>query len=333
MYNTLFGDVPYHGYSDTWENSRLASGYAESVSYESFKAWDVAFGALLRSTPNADGSYTGSAGHSVIILSYDEDTITYLEGNGDGKGLVRISSRTWDSFNSVMFWNRGYVLSFIVSPVVTKETDENEPEPGDAKYEEESPYPAVKEPEQSEAESTYIGYISKYREYQDFSDVSPESWYYPYVIEGCETGLVSGCGDGRFCPGDSLSCAEGTALVSRLLSEYWDDRYDFGSGEDWYSGYYTYLSLWGMSAGSSDPDAAMTRGEFAELIYRAIPKEELTALRSGSLSDSGSAAVTALYRAGIVEGCGGKFSVSSPITRAEAAAILARVVNKALRVR
>lgn len=317
VYNALFGDVPYHGYSDTWEHSRLAAGFAESVSYESFLEWGVGFGSLLRSTPNGDGSYSGSAGHSVIILSYDRDSVTYLEGNGDGKGLVRIGSRTWDSFNSAMFWNRGYVLSFIVSPTETKETDENETQGWDL-----SPEP----------ESGYIGRIRATGKYEDFSDVSQGSWYYPYVRESFETGLVTGCGGGRFCPGETLSCAQGAALVSRLLSGYWDDRYDFSGGEAWYSPYWDYLSLWGI-AQSESPQSPMTRYEFAELVYKAVPKGELAAIRSGGFKDTDSAGITALYRAGIVDGYDGVFSGDSAITRAESAAILARVVNTAMRVR
>ncbi|MBQ2602338.1 MAG: hypothetical protein II583_02845, partial [Oscillospiraceae bacterium] len=36
VYNALFGDVPYHGESDTWQRSMKLHGYAPSVSYSSF---------------------------------------------------------------------------------------------------------------------------------------------------------------------------------------------------------------------------------------------------------------------------------------------------------
>ena len=51
-------------------------------------AWGVrpGVGALIRTT----------SGHSLIVLGYDEDRLTILDGNGNGKGLVAIRVITWN---------------------------------------------------------------------------------------------------------------------------------------------------------------------------------------------------------------------------------------------
>lgn len=52
----------------------------------------------------------------MIILAYDSETVTYLEGNADGNGLIRVTVRTWSDFNKRQLSGRGRYISHMVQP-------------------------------------------------------------------------------------------------------------------------------------------------------------------------------------------------------------------------
>ena len=115
VYYYLFGDIPYTGNGLVyWSNSSKIMENQSEASYESFKNANVGFGAYVRTTTNRDGSFNGSGGHSFVILSYDEEGITYLEGNADGYGLVCVTYRTWSEFNSNQLGGRNRKICHIV---------------------------------------------------------------------------------------------------------------------------------------------------------------------------------------------------------------------------
>ena len=93
VYYTLFGECTASGTAG--KNSvklNINSTTNKKGTYNNFKAWGVrqGVGALIRAND-----------HSMIVLSYDANQLTILDGNGDYKGLVSIRVRTWDeiSFN------------------------------------------------------------------------------------------------------------------------------------------------------------------------------------------------------------------------------------------
>lgn len=115
VYNKLFGE--WVGHADEKKNYQVVlSGGSGSVSYEMFRDAGVRCGAYLRTTGNADGSYSGSVGHSMIILAYGKENLTYLEGNADGNGLVRVTIRSWSDFNARLLGGRGRYLNHVVQP-------------------------------------------------------------------------------------------------------------------------------------------------------------------------------------------------------------------------
>ena len=114
VYYYLFGDIPFHGDGEYCNNSETVLRNCASVSYDLFRNAGVSFGAYLRTTTNSDGSYNGSNGHSMIILSYDSSQVSVLEGNADGKGLVRITNKSWSEFNSSFLTNKGRRVSHVV---------------------------------------------------------------------------------------------------------------------------------------------------------------------------------------------------------------------------
>lgn len=100
VYYTLFGEVT--GAGEPGENSEMLKlAGSRSASYDNFKAWGVrqGVGALIR-----------ASGHSMILLDYDEETITILDGNSDGRGRVSICTRSWEKFSEY------YYISYIIQP-------------------------------------------------------------------------------------------------------------------------------------------------------------------------------------------------------------------------
>lgn len=115
VYYYLFGDMVYHGDGyKYWSDSKKVLSNKKTVSYETFTKAKVGFGAYIRTTPNSNGSYNSGSGHSMILLAYDEEKITYLEGNSDGRGLICITVQTWKEFNSSELGGRGRRISHIV---------------------------------------------------------------------------------------------------------------------------------------------------------------------------------------------------------------------------
>ena len=116
VYYYLFGDIPFHGsgISGYWKDSKTVLTNQSSASYNSFANAGVGFGAYIRTTGNSDGSYSSESGHSMIVMTYDSNTITILEGNANGNGLVRITHETWSEFNSSKVSGKGRKISHIV---------------------------------------------------------------------------------------------------------------------------------------------------------------------------------------------------------------------------
>lgn len=115
VYNKLFRE--WVGHANGFSHSRiLVSGGVSTVSEELFRSSGVRCGAYIRTTANADGSYHRSSGHSMIVLGYDSRGITILEGNADGRGLVRATVLTWAEFNQWYLTGKGRYIAHIVQP-------------------------------------------------------------------------------------------------------------------------------------------------------------------------------------------------------------------------
>lgn len=116
-YYYLFGDVPYHG-GGGYSNSRLISGVKglKTLSYDVLVEAGVGCGAYIRTTTKSNGAYDGDNGHSMIVLTYDESSITTLHGNYDKNGLIAIEKVTWEKFNKTHISGRSRYVSHIVQP-------------------------------------------------------------------------------------------------------------------------------------------------------------------------------------------------------------------------
>ena len=90
VYYTLFGECTGNGTAgENSEKLDLSGSQNKNFTYENFVAWGVRPepGALIRTR----------CGHSMVILDYDAEGLTILDGNGNGKGLVAIREMKWDS--------------------------------------------------------------------------------------------------------------------------------------------------------------------------------------------------------------------------------------------
>ena len=114
-------------------------------------------------------------------------------------------------------------------------------------------------------------------------------------------------------------------------------KFDDVSSSAWYSGYVCTAYENGLVTGTDDnmfmPDKNITREDAAVIIYRAAKKLGIDAAGTAEFDDSGDAAdyaaeaIGALSQKGIINGNGGKFFPKNDITRAEAAAMLYRLIN------
>ncbi len=180
-------------------------------------------------------------------------------------------------------------------------------------------------------------------------------WSKDVVLNMVERGIIKGNDDGTFKPNGELNRAEAAALLYRVL--YGDTApttpaeapFSDVPVDQWFAGHVAKLKLIAVVAGNPnntyEPSESINRAEFLNLAMNAYyynanveGKAEVDELRAGAPTENYidvaagiwyTANVTAATKLGFVEGsaCGENtcFNPGSPITRAEAAAILARM--------
>ncbi len=124
------------------------------------------------------------------------------------------------------------------------------------------------------SEQTYLG---------EFSDVKSGDWFSKYVASGKKEGIVNGYSDGTFKPGNSLLLAEALKIVlvgskASVPSSVDKDVFSDVRASDWYS-VYAYFArenniILGDDYGKISPASEITRGDFAELIFRIMKVKE-----------------------------------------------------------
>lgn len=119
VYYYLFGEIA--GSADrSYTKSEVVLRAKDKLLYREMLGAGIGCGAYFRTTNNADYSYNSSYGHSFILLSYDADTVTILEGNSDYQGLVAIRTFTWEEFNQQRLNNQNRRLAFAIQPKRTR---------------------------------------------------------------------------------------------------------------------------------------------------------------------------------------------------------------------
>jgi rare lipoprotein A len=111
-----------------------------------------------------------------------------------------------------------------------------------------------------------------------FPDLDTTAWYYRYVCEAFQNGVVSGYPDGTFKPEQTINKVE--ALKMDLLQggiplqTSYTDNFDDISPSDWFWDYARIADeksiIVSDRQGNLNPAETLNRGEFAMLVYRTI---------------------------------------------------------------
>ena len=176
-----------------------------------------------------------------------------------------------------------------------------------------------------------------------FTDVTTGTWYYDYVVAAKELGIMVGNGNGTFSPEKTLTRAEMVQLLAGyagadLTAVEASDFSDVKAGA-WYAGAVAWAEENGYVRGYPDgtfrPDAEVTREDFCAILARYLRKQDVSySTKDVTFPDedeiSDYAREDAVYCAsiGLVSGTdGGRFAPKAGTKRAEAAAIMVRLVQ------
>ena len=203
-----------------------------------------------------------------------------------------------------------------------------------------------------------------------FVDVAEADWFETYVNLCIENGLLNGIGDGRFDPYGTVNVNEALVMAARVLWQTDGGTGDLPQGpapeefvallgedssscpfgtdvetaaryaQTWAWDGMTYLVLRAREEGfaldlEDGPDSPCSRRLFFRSLAFASRELDLTAVNDiDSVPGTRDPDILQLYRAGILSGIDsyGSFDGRRTLTRAEAAAALARVLDPSLRV-
>lgn len=179
---------------------------------------------------------------------------------------------------------------------------------------------------------------------ETFCDVDESDWFYESVKSAYNYSIISGTSENTFSPDDNVTLAMAVTLACRINKAYHLGNTDFPQGNPWYSVYEAYAKAAKIIPDNryDDLNAPATRAEFAEIIAKALPADELDIINTvedniiPDIEENADYydAVYSLYSAGIITGSDSKgtFNPDSNILRSEVAAIVTRLVNKENRV-
>jgi len=109
-----------------------------------------------------------------------------------------------------------------------------------------------------------------------FYDVSFDEWFGPYVVMAKQYGMVDGYSDGSFKPSNTINFAEGLKMILQsygvaVQSErFVEQPLLYIKGHEWFAPYFSYAYNHHLINTEKfyHPAQLMTRGEFAEILYR-----------------------------------------------------------------
>ncbi len=187
--------------------------------------------------------------------------------------------------------------------------------------------------------------FKKITTYQDtFLDVNKGEWYYENIKSVYEYGVMNGVNDTQFSTIKNISIAETITIAVRINSGYYVgymESFPANNEGKWYNDYIYAAQEASIINSYPNYESPATRAQFAQILANSINKlefEEINYIADGSIPDIDTNAgyaedVYMLYRAGVLSGSDekGSFKPDSTITRAEAAAIITRIIDPTLR--
>ena len=195
--------------------------------------------------------------------------------------------------------------------------------------------------------STGMSNFTKVKAYTrgQFTDVDETLWYgldeQEVIANAYEYGLMKGDSSTTFNPAGNMTIAEAIAVAARVHKIYATGNGDFEQGSVWYQVYVDYAVANNIIAANdfANYSKAATRAEMAYIFSESLPAAEFPSQNTvNSLPDVNNgtpyySAILTLYKAGVLAGSDaqGTFNPSNNIIRAEAAAIISRVILPATR--
>lgn len=166
-----------------------------------------------------------------------------------------------------------------------------------------------------------------------YHDVADGAWYADAATLCYETGLMTGTAANAFSPDGTVTVGETATLAARILASVKGETIRAAqTGEAWYQRYVEFLENNAVTV--SDPAQNATRTQFFRLLAAVVPAEQLAAINAiTTLPDTDDGDVLRFYNAGVLTGTDayGTFSGSKSLSRAECAAMVARIVDPSLR--
>ncbi len=302
VYNDLFGETVGRGSNLLYSKVVLSGG--NKLSYEKMKQAGVTTGAYMRTTEKSDGSYDGYSGHSMLILCYDAESITFLEGNADNKGLIRITIESWKEFNTSKLEGKGRYLCHIVQPT-TKHYESlyldaagvfEDINANDWFYQNGAVNFAYSngifhgitktrfEPNAALTRGMLVTVLGRMRgittdfvKETNFTDVDKSQYYAPFVAWASSEGLVQGFEDGTFRPNEKVTREQLCTVMAlfcdapQTQGELFADDADIA---DWARPYVYACKEMGIISGKPknevyvfDGKSGATRAEVATILY------------------------------------------------------------------
>ncbi len=180
----------------------------------------------------------------------------------------------------------------------------------------------------------------------DFEDVDNDGWSAPYIYDLCARGIVQGVGNNRFAPTRAVTRAEFVRMLAGVAGVEEAEYSGRSSFEDvdpdaWYAPWVAWAAETGVTTGVSEtrfqPDGTITREQMAAMLYRftetvslKLPATEAPAdfTDAGEFSPWAVDAISALQRAGILNGVGGgRFAPDGAATREQACKMLSQLLE------
>ncbi len=179
----------------------------------------------------------------------------------------------------------------------------------------------------------------------NWTDVNENSWYYKSILKVHDHGIMEGKPGNIFAPFDMLSRAEFVTILGRLSNaeKNYDNPFTDVPAKSWYSGYVGWASTAGIVKGFPDNtfkgNQNITRQELMVMTARYLDYEWLDLKGSSEvlkpftdedmIARFAKESVKRLNSLGIVKGDDkGAFNPLDHATRAEAATIVARIIDK-----
>ena len=110
-----------------------------------------------------------------------------------------------------------------------------------------------------------------------FQDVPLGAWHSKYIVTAKDLGIIHGYDDGTFRPWETINLAEALTMIAQSLENYiaiatTEDVFADVPADIWFTEYFSYAKSREMINISDSnrvyPEQEMTRGYFAEVIYK-----------------------------------------------------------------